>query len=787
MLKSKFARRFLYLACVCCFVLLSVSSCAKNSGDGADGVLSNKVITNIYSPADFSVPDDYWMTSYVTPYYDAEAETITCFSIQKTSTETAEKTVEETYAWLYTFTLDGEVETAQSVPLPSQTYYVASGAVTEKYLYYVTNRGNMTILNRFDRETGESISTDDGAYFFDKEFYLQCLTVDGDGYLYCTDNKTVYIIDPALELSSSFEFPTYIYTMAKGTDGAVWVTLDVGMESCAARIERAEERLGEYYKFTRDTESANNIRRFLLNAVSDDDTCVFYYYDKINSIWKATIAEDGTLAEELYADLYNSGISSLCGRDEEIAVKRGLYFSAILSDELFLASRYDGWHYACPVLYRDAGDISLEDAKIVTVAYTVSLRERDVERIVEFNGKQSDVFVVLEDYGRYATTDDTMAGEEKLCFDMVNGFIKPDIVITDVGYFSVSDGTVMKTLADKKLYTDLTPYLETDDTVNFDTLFECVRRMFETENGEIWGISTGFSYSSYIGKRELLGEYAEKGSWTLCEMLDFLDSLPAETEGILREYADMGFDRILLRDGYKYFMSGENSFDSELFVRCLERQNKLPQTYAEWKETSVFGEFRFLTDEQSFAALSAEKVALYGFGISGYYLRNDYLKKLLSDEYCIIGYAADDGVGGRVSCDTAYAITSFAKDPDLCFELIKTFFETDIYGDSAKWSEWEISSLKSQFDEAMNTLLDSYVKDEYTVEEKLTNAEIDKLRLLFENAGSVLVDRTPTAIRELAKEEISAYSAGMGNAHDCAEKISSRAKIWLSEHERLGR
>lgn len=386
MLKSKFARRFLYLAFVCCFVLLSVSSCAKNSGDDTDSVLSNKVITNIYSPADFSVPDDYWMTSYVTPYYDAEAETITCFSIQKTSTEADEKTAWETYAWLYTFTLDGEVEATQSVPLPSATNYVASGAVTEKYLYYVTNRGNKTILNRFDRETEESISTDDGAYFFDKEFYLQCFTVDGDGYLYCTDNKTLYVIDPALELSFSFEFPAYIYTMAKGTDGAVWVTLDVGMESCAARFERTERCLGEYYKFTRDTENMSRVKHFLLNAVSDDDTCVFYYYDKINSIWQATIAEDGTLTEELYADLYNSGISSLCGRDEEIAVKSGLYFSAILSDELFLASRYDGWHYACPVLYRDAGDISLDDAKIVTVAYTVSLRERDVERIVEFNG-----------------------------------------------------------------------------------------------------------------------------------------------------------------------------------------------------------------------------------------------------------------------------------------------------------------------------------------------------------------------------------------------------------------
>lgn len=783
MLISKSARRCLCLACVCCFIVLFVSSCAKNSRDDTDGVFSDKVITNVYSPADFSVPDDYWMTSYVTPYYDAEAETVTCFSIQKTSTETAEKTVEETYAWLYTFNLDGEVETTQSVPLPEKTYSVASGAVTEKYLYYVTHRGNMTILNRFDRDTGESISTDDGVYFFDDKFNLQCLAVDGDGYLYCTDNKTLYVIDPALELSSSFDFPTYIYTMAKGTDGAVWVTLDVGMESCAARIERAEERLGEYYKFTRDTESANSIRHFLLNAVSNDDTCVFYYYDKINSIWQATIAEDGTLTEELYADLYNSGISSLCGRDEEIAVKSGLYFSAILSDELFLASRYDGWHYACPVLYRDAGEISLDDAKLVTVAYTVSLRERDVERIVEFNGRQSDVFVFLEDYACYATTDDTTAGEEKLCFDMVNGFIKPDIVITDVGYFSVSDGTVMKTLTDKKLYTDLTPYLETDDTVNFDTLFECVPRMFETENGEIWGISTGFSYSSYIGKRELLGEYADGGSWTLCEMLDFLDSVPAETEGILKEYADMGFDRMLLRDGYKYFMSGENSFDSELFVRCLERQNKLPQTYAEWKETSVFGDIRVMSDEQSLAALSAEIVALDGFSITGSYLRNDFLKRLLSDEYCIIGYANDDGEGGRVSCDTAYAITTFAKDPDLCFELIKTLFETDIYGDNAKGSEWEIPSLKPQFDEAMNTILDSYVKDEYTVEEKLTEADIEKLRGLFENAGNALIERTPTAVREIIEEEISAYAAGMGSASDCAEKIRSRVDIWLSEHE----
>lgn len=481
---------------------------------------------------------------------------------------------------------------------------------------------------------------------------------------------------------------------------------------------------------------------------------------------------------------YLAGIAALCSRDEELAAKRGLYFSAILSDELFLTSRYDGWHYACPVLYRDAGDIALEDAKLVTVAYTVSLHERDVERIVEFNGRQSDVFVVLEDHSRYATTDDTIAGEEKLCFDMLNGFTKPDIVITNVDHFSVSDDMVMTTLVNKGLYVDLTPYLEADDTLNFDTLFKCIPRMFETENGEIWGISTGFSYSSYVGKRELLGEYAEKGSWTLCEMLELLDSLPDETEGILGEYAALGLDRVLLRDGYKYFMEEGHFFDSELFVRCLKRQSSLPQTYAEWKETSALGDIKFLTDEQSLAALSAGIVALDSFTIAGHSLRNDFLKRLLSDEYCIIGYAADDGVGGRVSCDTAYAITSFAKDPDLCFELIKTFFETDIYGDISNVGEWEIPSLESRFDEAMNTLLDSYVRDEYTVEDKLTDADIEKLRLLFENAGGALIKRTPTAICELVQEELSAYSAGMGNAHDRAEKISSRAKIWLSEHDR---
>lgn len=55
--------------------------------------------------------------------------------------------------------------------------------------------------------------------------------------------------------------------------------------------------------------------------------------------------------------------------------------------------------------------------------------------------------------------------------------------------------------------------------------------------------------------------------------------------------------------------------------------------------------------------------------------------------------------------------------------------------------------------------------------------------LLDEDIGTPLLGGISEDIREIIREEISAFLGGIGNAESCARTNQSRASIWLAEHK----
>lgn len=767
-------KRYFWASVVFALVLFCVTSCNGNTDDMSD---TARFLTDVFTSEKFSVSDNFRMNYDVIPYYDAETETLTILSVHITENDDGKRDIS---ARLTDFRLDGKAVNVTPLSLSENYGYVGNGAVTKDYLYYSSSRREnefgdtfVTELFRFDRNTGETIST---SAAFDGDFALRCIATDKNDLIYCTDYNTVHVFNPDLSVAFSYNFPQTVYTMARGADGSVWVTFNAGMESCAAIIDPTEKSLGTYYSFTRAADSLEQTLHYLIDAAVFGDERGFFYCDMQNAIWKATVTEDGTLSEEKYMDLYNSGISRLRAYSDSVIGAVGIYPSVILSDDLFLVTQYENTYYSCPVLYTRAEDIDLSEITTVTIAYAYALNAEDVEKITRFNAEHPDITVVLEDYGKYATDDDRLAGEEKLCFDMLNGFVRPDIVISQAYSKTLSDRTVAVQLTKNNLYTDLTPYLEKDDTVNFDTLFGCIPRMFDDGNGGIWGISTSFMYSTVVGSREALGEYAKRGSWTLEEMFAYFDSLPEDTEQIYESLSSFTIANALLCDGYNYFMTGNRDFTSDAFTRCLERQKSLPFYYNDWKNTSPNSDIG-LDNQLLFGAISAKRVALAHIYINYFPWLSD-LKLYLSDEYCHIGYATDGDVGSRVNTEYFYAITSTASDKDICFELIKSFFDTDKYSDTVYLPSWDLPSLKSQFDTAVSTFNAEH-DDEA---ERITDEELTRAHEIFDNAGNAYISRTSSAVSEIVEEEVSAYCSGMGNAESCGEKIRSRVEIWVAEH-----
>jgi hypothetical protein len=135
--------------------------------------------------------------------------------------------------------------------------------------------------------------------------------------------------------------------------------------------------------------------------------------------------------------------------------------------------------------------------------------------------------------------------------------------------------------------------------------------------------------------------------------------------------------------------------------------------------------------------------------------------------------------GIRIDGDLAHSVTSYAEDPDACFDLIRSFFTMDGIRHYIEYSGADVPffTLKPLYEEVQYAKRwdGSYVWDVPTAE------ELDWVYDLLDNAGTPWLESTPDELGVICREEISAYFGGLGTAEECADKIRSRAGIWMAE------
>ena len=785
-------RTYLPLFLVLCLVFPLFAACgtAETGGqpdtsapDSADGT----VLTNIFAETPSQLPEEARVYENVLPLYDRESGTITEFLLEWNEVIDEDGVILDTYTgWLYTLSEEGELLDKTEIPLPDDFRYLHSGAVLADAVIHIrASKVESTVVCRYDRITGETVSSGSVEELTgNSDFSPNSFAVDAEGRVYGTDRNTVFVLNPDLTLAFMYKFPMTIYRMARGADGRVWAAFNAGMESCAAVIDPETKKLGTYHTFTRGMDGGNKPTHYLLDSSMNagESAYNFFYYDLIGALWGVTVTEEGTLEETQVFDLFNSGISQL---NTSYTYDCELSPVAFLTDGLFLTWKYSVQGNANRqdtfVFHRRTEDIDLSDQSVITIAYPYPLQASAVEHITEFRRTHPDVSIVLEDYSKYMTEDNHFAGEEKLCFDLVNGFIEPDIVITDTSHTSLNilrDDMVITQLYRNNLYVDLVPYLEKDDVLNFDNLFGCVRRLFDDGNGGMWGISTDFEADVLLASSALIGEYADKGYWNLAEMLDFIGSLPEDTEKVYN-YNRIQIYGMLIAQGYGYFINDNTgSFDSEEFIRYLEFMKTVPADGTEWLQTSPVADIRNipLTEREDAInkALGEGRIALLKENLSTLYLAST----LFAEETVPIGYATENDSGFRVRADSTYVITTYAEDADLCFELLKSFFAYEVkYIDTYSF-KWPLFARKDHMQTAIEECGETF-----TIARPLTAEELAELFEIFDTMGSPILEDTPEDVWNIVNEEMSAFYTGMGTAEECAKKIQSRVSIWLSEHE----
>ncbi len=744
----------------------------------------------LYTGTEYVLPDGWRFGIGFTPAYDASTGITTVYA------ESSEKMDDLTYrstGGFFDLHPNGAVIERTTFPLPDNTGLTV-GTFTEDAVYTVTllthyaaELEDYTFEYAFhctDLATGEITASMDLSKYFSNLNAPTLLRVDKNGDLYLQGSDKILYLSADLSIVRPVNLPNRPFSITVMADGRIGVCTFFNQKIGIAPIEQG--KLGDPYSLTEDA-------RTLLAVPVYEGDYAFYFVDKSN-VWGANFGKKQTLKKESLMNLTNSGIvNKVWGQGEE----HSEYPVAVLGTEAFLFSRSGTPEKpgVNPVIYRPAEVVLMNDIHTITVAYAEPLPVEISSKIIHFNKTRDDVLVALKDYSIYVTEDDPDAGKDQLAFDIVNKICEPDIVI---GW--ETDPAITE-IYEKNLYVDLFPYLKTDDTINTDTVFGAIQRAYDDGRGGLWGITSQFEVRTLLSTKDILGEYGDQTSWTLDEMLDFLESLPSDVYKMpyaMRNVADYQ----LLSQGYGMFIDRETAtctFDSDLFKRYLNYIVTLPATAKDDPPEA----YRHLSTEEKITARYTGNVGLDIFLLAGTGDCSSLISTFGTSDYVPIGFATTTDSGAHIRTCESYVITTFSEHPEICWELIRTFFMED---DFEKLLYGKIHSLKTQ----TQTVLDYYADREivcYTdgtgetllydpansrmsedldkpgIVVRFDEKEGERLMEYLDTEGNPILHQTPAKVTEIVKEEISAFASGLGTADDCAKKIQTRVSLWLAENQ----
>lgn len=788
MKKRNFAKKLLLSVVLCAGFMLCFGCGVSEDVEQAEII---EKLSTVFVGTEYELPDGWRMNSGFLPEYNGDTDLFLVYAEKSEDEEDENGSVFRRYSGgFFSVNSDGSVTENLTFVMPKHSEYVLAGRLSENALYMITveydslSAENLYLLHRINRNTGEISSTEINTYFTGVGVPAKILS-DADENIYLYGNGKAVSLTSDFVYRFSVAEQTQIKSMAEGADGSIWIcAYDMGV-LCAEKIDTENGNITASYEL-------NDIGSRTFLSAPRECEYDFYFVDNSN-LYGAKVDEDGEFVKTPIIGLINSGILN-----DSVASGGRYEFSsspiAAFENGTFLFMQLNTEKKKMnPALYSRAKQAEQSEAgeiRTINIAYARQPLIEYTEVILRFKREHPEVLINILDYTIYEGEGAWDSAADKLAFDIANGFVKPDLVI------GKTSGADIDLLFRNSMYTDLTPYLQTDEGVNFDTLFGCIPRVFDDGNGGMWGICTQFEAETLLSTREMLGEYGQNGYWTLDEMLDFLDSLPDTVEG--SEEANSDYPDVMVHGCSAFYDKKSNtcSFDSEEFLRYLAYIAELPKNRTEAKRLSAYSKMSGV--DQYYARMTGQ-IGLVKYLIWGKESLLKYKVQFGRDDVVPIGYATVTDSGIRVIPDITCVITSFSEKPDMCWELISDFCEI---------REVELScipSLKTVVEEYMEKMKDYeliYTLSNDTVgsrkrdpEKPLTEEDFSYPVIIFsvdesgwrevfdllDNAGYPIADKLPDGAGEIVDEEISAFLAGMGSAEECAKKISSRVNILLAE------
>ncbi|MBR5365343.1 MAG: carbohydrate ABC transporter substrate-binding protein [Clostridia bacterium] len=772
-------RRLLTLLPLALLVLLC--SCRKTADPAAGTVPDNggsvseteetgpRILSNIYQGEGFPVPEGENMETFVQPEWDGE--TLWYVSVRYIREKDAEGNAAIRREW--SLVQSSYTEVLTQIPLDLPEGAILPGMIRDGELIAgVQQQSNGQLIDfavfRKQITTGEERISPSLKPYFGDQGSIQSMAFDRYGRLYLATDYRIVIFGEDFGHLESIDFNSKELSITASANGSV-IAYD---QSHVYRIDPetlaiAEEMPFNAYQITDGTLG------FDFCALRDGGVW------GIRADWQAGTLEEELLLDRDASDLTDMYITLLCPvGDDGFAYYR----------EEMTATTMNFY----PMIFTPVPDIDLSGVTVLHVATTALPSEVINTAIGEFNRNHTDVRIEMTEY----RGGDLASEDERLAREIVTGTFVPDIVIGDAESVSV------RQMAEKKLYADLMPYLRSDSLVKESNLFGIVKHMFDDGRGGLWGITTNVNLKhTLISTPSLLGEYASKGGWTIPEFLDYAESLSPDTELLYNLTQANVEDLLFAADGYAYFIDAEKgtcSFDGEDFVRFLRFMRALPteEEYrrTEWGAIDADELMRWRMEEGiALVRIQSDPIGHYPILAHG------------TKDWIMIGYPAAEsraGAGTPVTVGTVFVVSSACQNKGAAWEFIRSCFtDKEGQGGAPVLKSLFRSMAEPYYDFAFIDYFSFHAETGYGsygprdpehpattddlpypgIVSDYTASDEAKMEAILDSLGRPLLEVWRTDVKEIIREELSAYLAGVGTPEDCAKKIQSRVSIWLAE------
>lgn len=791
-----------WMLCVLAAVLFLTAACGKTAEavEEEDGVTG--ILTGVFrEKARYAFGED----SYIplgSVYCGGDSGALTVFEYRTEYNGDSDRTVLD--ARLRTVGADGEIVSVVGLPGEEAegegTLFAWDAYVTADRVYWIScrngNEGRSAVLHAAEPDGGNHVTAPLEGIFpsLARGTLSSHLASETDGTVWISAGAEIACLSPSLETQFSVTAPGPVTALGVTPEGVPMFGCGSGDDSYFTSSVCAIDKGSRQYAEVRDIAGEAQSSRMGVSLFFGGGYDYFYVENRHERTPGIVGVKDGE--DTLVLNRNNS------------AVEEDASLAAVIDPETVLYQLGDG---RTLVAYGHAPDIDLSEVPTIEIACANWFSVSDLEaKAARYNRSHPEVRVVVtECVKRESYYEDT----DRLIFDLGNGFYKPDIILGQCG------GPVLTTVLQKNLWTDLSPMLDGDPLVNRDNLFDSVEKLFSTKDGKLWGLTPEFSVSTMIGRRDVLGRYADKGSWTMEEFIGFARSLPEGT--LLSPYiTKRHYGPMLGTAGFNHWIDYENAschFEDADFIAFLAFFRDLPEGPDDIMKKYPFGEAVIMQSDftQYSRYFQNGQVALHTSGVQSI---ADLLFELDlkfgtvgTDDLVLMGCPAssEDGVPANdLSADNSFVITKTCSDPDRAWDVLRSFFDVAAPNSAASQSGF-FPALISEFDEQAEWWKTHWYfvapdqRNRYTAEKgeeevdraahnipedaaAFTMEEEDYRRIrafLDSDAGTSAVDFTPDGIAEIIDEEISVMLGKGSSEEECAKAVQSRVSIWLSENK----